>query len=217
MNVHAQKYGIDINKLSLIEVDLVDQYFAQQIAKERVSNPTEFMEVQKQLYFDRTGIISLSKTKRSYSMWSSKRNICGDNIVCVGIDIDLLMDCLKNIPNCTMNEITYSNELQKYKLTFDNSGYKSLLQLLDISFRLTTTYRLAEEVRIQRLLLDNSLNSKERKIALPRGIFKEVIVFRGADEVTHLEVQNLANQNGILVVQFADLLYDDNTVSINEA
>lgn len=47
MIFHAQKYGIDLAKLTSVELDLADQYFAGQIAKERASNPEEFKEVQK--------------------------------------------------------------------------------------------------------------------------------------------------------------------------
>lgn len=217
MNVQSQKYGIDLNKLTPVEIDLTDQYFAGQIAKERTSNPTHFIEGQKQLYFDRTGIISLSKSKYSYNLWSSKRDNGGDNIICVGIDIQLLKSCLEKVPNCIMDKIVYSDELKKYQLIFDKTGYKSLLQLLNISFTLETKFKYEEEIRIQRLLLDNSLDSSERKIGLPNEIFKEVIIFKDADETTQSEVFSLAKHKGISKIQFADILYDDNTISISNA
>jgi hypothetical protein len=217
MNFHAQKYGIDLNSLISVELDLADQYFAGQIAKERASNPDKFIEVQKQLYFDRTGIISLSKNKYSYSLWSSKRNASGDNIICLGLDIAILRKVLEKVPNCFMDEVAYSDELKKYQLVYDKTGYKSLIQLLNISFSLKTDFKLEEEVRIQRLLLDNSENSPERTILLPNEIFKEIIIFKDAHEVTQSEVSGLAEQKGIPKIQYADILYDDNSISVHNA
>jgi len=217
MNVYAQKYHIDLNKLTAVEIDLADQYFAGQIAKERTSDPKKFIEVQKQLYFDRTGIMSLSKNKQSYNLWSSKRNKNGDNIICLGIDIEILKNCLEKVPNCIMDKVVYSDELGKYQLIFDKSGYKSLLQLLNISFTIKTQFKYEEEIRIQRLFLDNSVDSVERKIVLPNEIFKEVIILKDADEITQSEVFRFAKQKGILKIQFADIMYDDNAVSISNA
>lgn len=217
MNVHAQKYGIDLNKLTAVEIDLADQYLAGQIAKERTSNPNKFIEVQKQLYFDRTGIMSLSKSKYSYDLWSSKRNTSGDNIICVGIDIEILKKCLEKVPNSFMDAVVYSDELKKYQLIFDKTGYKSLLQLLSISFTLKKQFSHEEEVRIQRLFIDNDVDSVERKIVLPNEIFKEVIIFKDADETTQSEVFCFAKQKGISKIQFAEILYDDNAVSLSNA
>ena len=217
MNVHAQKYGIDLNKLTPVEIDLADQHFAGQIAKERTSNPNNFIEVQKQLYFDRTGIMSLSKNKYSYNLWNSKLNTGGYNIICLGIDIEILKKCLEKVPNCFMDEIAYSDEFAKYQLIFDKTGYKSLLQLLSISFTLQTQFKYEEEIRIQRLFLDNSLDSVEKRIVLPNEIFKEVIILTHADETTQSEVFGFAKQKGISKIQFADILYDDNAVSISNA
>lgn len=214
MNMNAQKYGIDLNKLSSTEIDIVDQHFALQIAKERASNPSEFIKVQKQLYFDQTGIISMSKSKYSYNLWNSKRNSDGDNIVCVGLDLELLKESFKNIPNCFMSEIIYSDQKQKYQLIFDKTGYKSLLQLLDISYNLNTIHKPEAEVRLQRLLLDNSSDNQERKIVLPINIIKEIIVLKDADAATQSEIQNIAKQKGISKVHTANILHDDNAVSI---
>jgi len=211
MNVYAQKYGIDLNKLTPAELDIADQHLARQIAKERTSNPNQFIAVQKELYFNQTGIMSLSKTKISYNLWSSKRDISGDNIICVGIDIELLKTCLKQVTNCFMNEIVYSDKLNKYQLIFDKTGYKSLLQLLNITFTLQTKFKNEEEIRIQRLFLNN----RERKIILPNEIFKEIIIYKDANETTQSEVINLASQKGISKIQFAEILSDDNYISIS--
>ncbi len=217
MNVYAQKYGIDLNKLSAVEIDLVDQYFAGQIAKERTSDPQKFIEVQKQLYFDRTGIMSLSKNKQSYNLWTYKRNTHGDNIICLGIDLEILKKCLKKVPNCIMDKVVYSDELEKYQLIFDKSGYKSLLQLLNISFTIKTKFKYEEEIRIQRLFLDSSVDSAERIIVMPNETFKEVIILKDADDITQAEVFGFAKQKGISKIQFADILYADNTVSITNS
>jgi|GEM_PF-6493292 len=215
MNFHAQKYGINLDKLTPIELDLADQHFAKQIARERTSNPKNFIEVQKQLYFDRTGIMSFSKSKYSYNLWSSERNISGDNIICLGIDVEILKKYLEKVPNCFMDEIVYSDELEKYQLIFDKTGYKSLLQLLNISFTLNTRFRYEEEIRIQRVFFDNSIDSAERKIILPNEIFKEVIILKDADNITQSEIFGFAKQKGISKIQFADILYDDNAVSLS--
>jgi hypothetical protein len=217
MNVYAQKYGIDLNKLSAVEIDLVDQYFAGQIAKERTSDPQKFITVQKQLYFDRTGIMSLSKNRHSYSLWNSKRNTNGDNIICLGIDLDVLKKCLEKVTNCIMDKVVYSDELGKYQLIFDKSGYKSLLQLLDISFTIKTKFKDEEEIRIQRLFLDNSVDSTEKIIILPNEIFKEVIILKDADEITQTEVLGFAKQKGIPKIQYAEIMYDDNAVLITNS
>ena len=98
----------------------------------------------------------------------------------------------------------------RYQLIFDKTGYKSLLQLLSISFTLKTQFKYEEEIRIQRLFLDNSLDSVEKRIVLPNEIFKEVIILKHADETTQSEVFGFAKQKGISKIQFADILYDDN-------
>lgn len=215
MNVQSQKYGIDLTKLSSFSLDLADQYFAQQITKERLAQPEKFVEGQKQLYFERTGIVSLSKTKHSFILWNEKRNVVGDNVICVGLDIELLKEYLRKEVNCFMMDVLYSNEKQKYQLIYDETGYKTLFQLLEISFSLKESLKFEDEVRLLRLFLDNGIESNERKITLPDKIFKEIVILKDADEMTQAEVMMLAKNKGIKTIGIASLVHDENSVVIS--
>jgi hypothetical protein len=215
MNVQAQKYGIDLHRLLPAELDLADQHFADQIAKERVSNPERFIEGQRQLYFERTGIISFSKTKYSCNLWTSKRTAISDNVICVGLNLEKIKARLIKEANCIMSDVIYSDDLHKYELFFDKSGYKSMLQLLKVSFALKTQYKLEDEIRIQRLFVDNTAESEERRIILPNDVFEEVIISKEADEVSCAEIMKLVDEKGIKKIGFVKIMSDESTVFVD--
>jgi hypothetical protein len=214
MTFYAREYGIDLSKLTEVQVLLLDQYFAGRIANCWASNPEHFIEGQRKLFFDRTGIVSLSRDKRSYCLWNSKRNLRGENIVCLGIDTELLKIALLQERNCLIHEVIYSNEISQYKLSFDKTGYWSLLQLLEISFNIKSKFKCEQEVRIQRLFMDTSEKSPERHIILPNNIIKEIIILRDADEATQIQIREIANQKGISKIMTSNIIYESETVTI---
>ena len=182
MNLYAQKYGIDLSKVPSAEIDLLDQYFCKRIAESRVSNPDVFLKRQKQIYFDRTGIFSLSETKSSYNLWNSKRNVSNDNVVCVGLDLSILRETLKLERNLTIREVNYTNDLPNFKLIEEENTNETINQLLNITFCIKLKFQQENEIRIQRLLIDNAIGSKERVIKLPNNIFKEIYMFENCEE-----------------------------------
>lgn len=212
---HANRFGIDLQNLSLGEVEVLDQTIACCIAKERVENPQEFIEIQKNSYFNRTGIFCLSKNKFSYELWNSKRQSADGDVICLGIDKNKLEQVIKEVSNCYIDEIVYSDESKKYELIYDRRGYKSLRQLLNISFTLNTKFRHEEEVRVQRLFIENAENSPERIIKVPDEVFKEVIIFQGASQETRQEVVELARRKGVAGIKAANIS-DDNSVFFEE-
>ncbi|MBZ4187635.1 hypothetical protein [Niabella beijingensis] len=214
MNYNANKYGVDLSKLSIFQQDMMQQKFARKMAEEKVSNPAKFMELLKGVFFARTGIMSLSESKYSFNLWNSFRNEGSNNIICLGIDSDLLEGILANEGNCKKGKIKYSEETKKFELEFDPSGITNLNQLLTISFALKPRFQYEEEVRIQRLFIDNSRDSEERKIKLPDGIFKELIILKDADDATQSEVFALASQKNIENLQYVEILDDDSSVSM---
>ncbi len=213
MNYQAHTYSINLNSLAECELDLVDQYFSKRRANQIISNPDDYKQSQKNLFFERTGIFCLSDSKRSYSLWNNKRNALSDNVVCIGIEEDILTEVILTHRNCTMNKINYENEIPKYEIKFDTEGYDTMLQLLTIVYQLPKTYASEEEIRIHRLFIDNSVGSKERIIDLTDSMFKEVIILEEADIEVKREIIDIARSKGIEKIRYAKII--DYNIEIN--
>jgi hypothetical protein len=205
INVHANEFGVDLASLSPAELDLVDQHLAFKIAEIKQANPSKYISAQKNVFFERTGIASLTKTKDSIDLWNFKRGTGSNNVVCIGLDEKMLRDTVAKVSNCMINEVKYSDILHKYEIAFDKTGHKTTLNLIKISFRIRKTFQDENEVRIQRLLIDNSQTSVERTISLPNNIFKEIIILEDADKSVQEEIFQLAKDKGISKIQTAKL------------